>query len=589
MGWDAWTTIGLTVLGLVAMARNLAAPDTVMIGQMVVLMALGILTPQQAVAGFSNEGMLSVAVLFVVAAAVQETGALDVLARRVLGRPRSMAGALLRMIFPVASASAFLNNTPIVAMLLPVVVDWARRMRMAPSKLLIPLSFATILGGTCSLIGTSTNLVVLGFAQGLAQPLKIGMFELAWVGLPVAFAGVLYMIVAQRWLLPDRGTTGTQVENPREYMVAMRVEPDSPVVGQSIERAGLRHLPGLYLVQLERDGEVLPAVGPDVRLHAGDELLFTGVVDSVADLRRIRGLTPANGIGDRLNVKRPDRILVEAVVGPVSPLVGQSVRASRFRTQHNAAIIAVRRDGARVPAKVGDIVLEAGDTLLLDTHPSFIERYRNDRAFALVSGVDNSAPPRHEKAGLAAVIVLAMVIVNAAELLPLLSSVLLAAVALVGTRCIKASDARRSIEMGTLLAIVGSLAVGKALEATGAAEQLGAVLVALGAPFGAMGTITAVYVATTLLTNFVSNNAAVALMFPIAIAAAAEAALPLKSMAFILMLAGSAAFSTPIGYQTNLMVYGPGRYRFADFLLFGLPMQVVVGVVTLAVAWAVWF
>ncbi len=580
MSWEAWTTIGLAVLGLVAMARNYAAPDAVMLGQTVVLMTLGILTPKEAMAGFSNEGMLSVAVLFVVAAAVQETGALDALARRVLGRPRSVAAAQLRMMLPVSFGSAFLNNTPIVAMLLPVVVDWGRRMHVAPSKLLMPLSFATILGGTCTLIGTSTNLVVAGFAQTYRSPIDIDMFGIAWVGLPVAVAGMLYMLVAQRWLLPDRGTGELSVENAREYMVAMRVESDSPVVGRSIEQAGLRNLPGLFLVQVERDGQVLPAVGPDLQLSAGDELLFTGVVDSVADLRRIRGLSPANHVDDRLTAQRPDRILVEAVVSPASMLVGLSVRESRFRTHFNAAIVAVRRDGERVTAKVGDIVLEA--------HPGFVRRYRNDRSFALVSGVENSTPPRHEKAALSALIVGVMVTVNALEWLPLLSSVLLAAAALVLTRCIGMNAARRSLEMGTILAIVGSLAVGKALETSGAALHLGEILVSLGAPFGGIGVLGAVYLATALLTNFISNNAAAALMFPIAMSAAESTGLSLTGTAYVLMLAASAAFATPIGYQTNLMVYGPGKYQFGDFVRFGLPMQLVVGAVTLLGTWLLW-
>ena len=589
MSWEAWTTIAVAVAGLLAMARNLAAPDLVMMGQLVLLLALGILTPKEAAAGFANEGMLTVAVLFVVAAAIQETGALDALARVVLGRPRSVPAAQLRMSIPVAFASAFLNNTPIVAMLLPVVVDWARSVRISPSKLLMPLSFATILGGTCTLLGTSTNLVIAGFAETYSAPIELSLFGLAVVGVPLLALGIAYLMAVQRWLLPDRGHGETVAENPREYMVAMRVEADSPVVGRSIEKAGLRHLPGLYLVQIERDGDVLPAVSPEVRVLAGDELLFTGVVDSVADLRRIRGLSPANGIGDRLKVQRPDRILVEAVVGPLSSLVGKSVRDARFRTRYNAAIIAVRRDGERVSAKVGDIVLEAGDTLLLEAHPSFVERYRNDRSFALVSGVDRSTPPRHEKAGLAAVIVLAMVLVNGLSYMPLLSSALLAASLLLATRCIGAGAARNAIELPTLLAIVGSLAVGRALETTGAAEVLGDVLVRLGSPFGAVGTVVGVYLATAFLTNFVSNNAAAALMFPIAMSAADHVGLSLTGMCYLLMLAASAAFATPIGYQTNLMVYGPGKYRFGDFLRVGVPMQLLLGAASIALCWAVYF
>lgn len=572
---------------VVAMARNVAGPDVVLIGGLTALMALGIVDVPDALRGFASPAVMTVAVLFVVAAAMRETGALDLLARRVLGRPRLVATAQVRLMIPVVGMSAFLNNTPIVAMMVPLVLDWSRRTGIAASKLLIPLSYAALLGGVCTLIGTSTNLVVAGMAATLETPILIGMFDIAPLGVPVAIAGLVYVVIASRFLLPDTRGTPRSVDNPREYTVAMRVASDSPIVGQTIEEAGLRHLPGLYLVEIEREGDVMAAVGPEVRIRAEDLLLFAGIVDSVVDLRRIRGLVPATDQVHKLEA-RPDRCLVEAVVASGSPLAGRNVRDTQFRTRYKAAIIAVHRQGERVRAKVGDIVLQAGDVLLLETHARFVDERRHDGDFALVSAVEGSAPPRHHKAGLATVILLAMVAVVVGGVLDLLIAALIAAALLIVTGCVDGENARRSIEVRVLVAIAAAFGVGAALSASGAADALGGGLVRAAMPLGPIGVVAAIYVATTVLTELITNNAAAALMFPIAISAAEQSRLPIEPVLLALMVAASASFSTPIGYQTNLMVYGPGGYRFADFLRFGVPLQIVVMAVTIAFV-AIWW
>lgn len=589
MDWQAWTTLGVTVAMILAMVRNLAGTDTVMLAGLTLLMSAGIVTPAQAFAGFGNVGMLTVGVLFAVAAGVRDTGALDYVGRRLLGTPGTRARAQLRMMWPVAAISAFLNNTPVVAMMVPLVEDWARRIQVPASQLLMPLSFAAIMGGTCTLIGTSTNLIVMGLALEHDPDIGLGMFEIALVGVPVVVVGMLYVALASGGLLPGRSGALQTLQNAREYTVPIRVEPSSPVVGKSVEQAGLRHLPGLFLVQIRRDGESMHAVGPHTRLHADDLLLFVGVVESVVDLRKIRGLVPANDQSELLLEPPPDRRLVEAVVAAQSPMVGMNVRDARFRTRYNAAIIAVHRDGERVPDKIGDIVLEAGDTLLLETHPSFNRIFRNDNNFALVSEVENSGAPRHDRAWIATLILVAMVASNTLGLLSLLNAALLAAGALVVTRCITSQDARRSIDLRVMLAIASAFGVGSALDKTGAAKAVADQLVVLAAPLGGLGTVGAIYVATSLLTSFVGNNASAVLMFPVALSAAQTAGLPLRGFLFVLMLSSSLNFATPISYATNLMVYGPGGYRFADFVRFGLPLQVVLGVVACTISWLIWF
>lgn len=588
MGWEAWITVVVTAVMVVAMARGIAAPDLVLLGGLVVLVTLGILPLDRAIAGFANEGMLTVGTLFVVAAGVRETGGLDALLRRVLGRPGSLASAQARLMLPVSAVSAFLNNTPIVAMMVPVVSDWARRSRLSLSHLLIPLSYASILGGTCTLVGTSTNLVVYGLLREHDPSVDVGFFDIAILGVPALLVGTAYVLFASRRLLPDHGDRTDLIDNPREYTVAMRVQDDSPIVGKSIEEAGLRHLPGLFLVEIERAGELLPAPGPTARLHAGDHLLFVGIIDSVVDLRRIRGLVPATNQVDKLTEPRPNRRLLEAVVGAASPLAGHSVREISFRTHYGAAIIAVHRNGARIGGKVGDIVLAEGDVLLLEAPPSFLQQYRNNRSFALVTEVEGSTPVRHEKAPIALGILFAMIALSATGLLPLLNAALLAAGALLVTGCLEGPAARRALELRVLLTIAAAFGVGAALESSGAADGLAETIVSAAAPFGPTALLAGIYVVTMLLTEVITNNAAAALMFPLVASTCASSGLPLIPAALVTMMAASASFSTPIGYQTNLMVYGPGGYRFVDFLRFGIPLQLLLATVTVGVASLLW-
>jgi di/tricarboxylate transporter len=369
--------------------------------------------------------------------------------------------------------------------------------------------------------------------------------------------------------------------------VLMRIEHDSPVVGQTIEQAGLRHLPGLFLVEIERNGEVMPAVGPGTRLHAHDRLLFAGIVDSVVDLRKIRGVVPATDQIDKLE-GRPERCLVEAVVAAQSPLVGRTVRETGFRTAYNAAIIAVHRHGERIRSKVGDITLHAGDVLLLETERWFLRKHRHDRNFALLSEVEGSEPPRHDRAWIASSVLLVMVAANTVGLLPLEVAALLAASAMLVTRCLTSEQGRRALDLRVLVAIAAAFGIGAALDASGAASVIGSGAVQIALPFGPVGVLAAVYFSTALMTELISNNAAAALMFPIAAATAQSAGMDLRPVLLVLMIAASASFSTPIGYQTNLMVYGPGGYRFADFLRFGLPLQVLIGVLTVVLAGRLW-
>ena len=587
MSWEAWFTLAVVALCFGLLVRNRAPPDIAMAGGLTLLLVSGVLTPAQALAGFANEGMITVGVLYVVVTGIRETGGIGWIVQRVLGQPRSLGHAQLKMMVPTALMSAFLNNTPVVAMFIPAVKDWAKYHRLSVSSLMIPLSYAAIIGGTCTLFGTSTNLVVNGLLLSETGGAGLGMFDIARVGVPTLLVVLLYVVLASQRLLPKRQPVISQFENAREYTVQMSVEASSPLVGKTITEAGLRQLPGLYLIEVERHGRVIPAVPPEEQLEGNDRLLFAGVVESIVDLHKIRGLRPATDQVLKIDTPRDERRLIEAVVSNTCPVVGKSIREGRFRDVYNAAIVGVARNGQRIKQKIGDIVLRPGDTLLLVTRPSFAEQQRNSRDFFLVSMVEDAEPMRHDKALVATLILLGMVLAAASGLLSMLQAAMLAAGLMIVTRCTRGRIARRAVDWQVLVVIGASFGVGTALQTTGAAQTIAAQLIALtgDTPVYALASV---YVITAVFSAVITNNVAAVVMFPIALAAADTLQVNLMPFAITIMMAASASFATPIGYQTNLMVYGAGGYRFADYLRFGGPLTLLVGAITIALAPLVW-
>jgi di/tricarboxylate transporter len=407
----------------------------------------------------------------------------------------------------------------------------------------------------------------------------MGMFTISAVGVPAAVAGLAYLWLLAPRLLPNRRPFLDDLADPRQYTVEMLVQAGGPVEGLSIEDAGLRRLPAMYLASIEREGEAMVAVGPRQILRGGDRLVFVGIVDSVVDLKRIRGLLPATNQVYKLNGDHHDRCLVEAVVSEANPLLGRSIRQGRFRNQYDAAVIAVHRNGERVVSRIGDIVLRTGDTLLLETHPRFLDEQRHRRDFLLVSPVAGSQPARHERAWPAVVILVGMVLAASIEAytgLGLFLVALLAAGLMVLARCVSADQARRSVDAGVLVAIAAALAIGRAIESTGLAGGIADVVIAAFHPFGPWGVLAGVYLITLTFTELVTNNAAAALAFPVAQAAAAALGVNLMPFAIVIAVAASAGFATPLGYQTHLMVYGPGGYHFGDFVRIGLPLDILI-------------
>jgi di/tricarboxylate transporter len=605
-------TLAVVILVFVGMVKEWGSPDVLLLSGTLACTAAGILTPDQAFRGFSNEGMLTVGALFVVAAAMRETGALEVVGARMMGRARTAEAATLRLGLSVGTMSAFLNNTPIVAMMLPIVTDWCRKHQVSPSRLLIPLSFFTILGGMCTLIGTSTNLVVRGLMiqaaasqtdARLEQALRAPtLFEVSVLGVPLAIAGGLYLLVIGKRLLPDRKGLIEQLgETSREYLVDMLVQPGCRLIGKSVEEAGLRRLEGLFLIEIQRGERVISPVSPDELIRAGDRLTFTGVVTSIVELERIPGLVPAadDSYETRDEVRRGRR-LAEAVISPRSPLIGKTIRDADFRALYNAAIVAVHRGGTRLRGRIGDIVLHAGDTLLLQCGAHFARAHRNNGDFILVSSVEESRPIRRDRGPLALglLIVLVLLMMFSGETVRLgaaafrvpeiVVTAFVVALLLIGTRCIATSDALGSVDWQTLIGIAASFGLGKALETSGAADLIANLVVRGTGGLGPVAVLAAIYLVTMVLTEMVSNNAAAALMLPLGIAAAANMGVNPRPFAFAVMFGATLAFATPIGYQTNLMVYGPGAYRFTDFTRVGLPLNILLWILAVILIPIVW-
>ncbi len=590
MGLAAWITIAAIVLVVVALLSNRVSPDLAMMGGLIFLLVTGVAPPREAISGFAERAVIMIAAIYIVAAGLTETGATELLVRRLLGQPRSYLTAQVRLMVPVAIISAFLNTTAVVAMYIPLVSGWARRLRMAPSRLFIPLSFSAILGGTCTLIGTSSNITLAGLYQswlegnpGVAARFSLtapAFWYVAVVGVPSTIAGIGYLLLASRRLIPERAPIEESVGRGREYRVEVLVQESSPVVGHTIAEAGLRHLPGLFLAQIQRGEDLLPAVSPEERVLAGDILVFIGAVDSVRDLRRIRGLVPAT---TALPIRKAGRqgTLAEAVVSPLSPLIGQTVRESRFRTLYNAVILGVHRAGRWVPGKIGDIRLHPGDTLLLETHAGFADAYRNRADFYMVSEVPESREPRHERAWMALGILGLLVGLLAFSSLDRMVAALGCAALMVLSRCVPWTVARKNIQWQVLIVIAAAIGIGRTMEHTGVAAAAATGIIDLFASFGPHGLLVAVYLATSLLAQLVSNNGAAVLMFPVAMSVAQSADVSPLPFVICLMSAAACSFITPIAYQTNLMVYGPGGYRFTDYTRVGLPLTLIVcGIVT---------
>jgi len=625
-----WIAVGVTVAVFIGLQlRRGASADVLFLSGLVVVTVCGVITPAEALAGFANPAVIAIGGLLAISAGLRSTGVLDWIGQKLLGTAHTEKAALWRLAVALLASSAFILNTALVAMMTPVVIDWCRRRHISPSRLLLPVSYFAILGGVCTLIGTSTTLVINGLldaeqrhqsaivhqlqeerpegweaklaAREDFQPhvQRMQLFDIAAVGLPCAAVGGIVLFALGPKLLPNRTDLIEQLdEQRREYLVEMLVLPECRLIGQTVEDAGLRHLPGLYLIEIDRQGNIITPVTPTDVIHADDRLIFTGVVSTIVDLEKIPGLVPAADTTYEFHPdKRQSRHLTEVVLSRTSPLVGRTVKDANFRQLYGAAVVAVHRNGVRLTNKIGNIVLEPGDTLLLQTRTEFVPRYRNNRDFYLVSGVEGDSPRRHDRAPLAGLLMLLLIgWLSAAsffdEVGPLAAlasppvAVLAVAAIMIATRCLPASEARGAIDLQVLLTIAAALGLGLAMDRSGAAKLIAEKLVwaAQGNPYLLLIVI---YLVAMLFTEMITNVAVATMLFPIAVAVAWEGGYSPRPFVMAIALAASLSFITPIGYQTNLMVMGPGGYRPSDYLKVGIPVAAVVAAVAIVlIPWA---
>ncbi len=580
---DGWITLVVLAGAFGLLVWDRLAPSAVILTATVTLLLTDVLTPEQALSGFSNPAPITVAALYVLARAAQKTGLLTSLAARLLGEGRRLVD-LARLLVPTAAASALLNNTPLVAMLVPDIVATTRRRGLAASRFLLPLSFASILGGTMTVLGTSTNLVMSGLLQD-ATGIPLGLFEVTPIGGPVAVVGLVLLVAVSWRLLPDRTTAEQQVEDEvREFVVSKEVVPGGDLDGRRLGDTDLVEREHLYVVQLTRSGQEIAPVDPSTVLEGGDRLVFVGQVDQVADLFRRGGLRSA--ARDQLDaIATPGHGLHVAVVGRTSPLAGHTLAEVDFVARYQAAVLAIHRDGARLTDEPRDVRLRAGDTLMLLADASFPRVWGERRDFLLVAPTGGDPPHATARAPLVAVITLVMVLVAAVGWLSILESSLVAAGLLVATRTLSPDEVRDAIDFDVIILIAASFGLGAALEVTGLAVIIADGLIGTFDGLGTVGIVFGLLLAVSLLTELVTNNAAVVVVFPIATSVAVATGLDVRTVAVAVAVAASASFLTPIGYQTNTIVYGPGGYRFTDYLRLGIPLNLtVVSTITALVA-----
>ena len=582
MIWEAWLTLAVVTLAVLVLTRDLISPAVAFTAAVVVLMVAGVVTPEQAFQGFSNPAPITVAALYVLARAVEKSGALQPIVRATLGTGQSVRGALARMTVPVAAASAFLNNTPIIAMLSPQIGEWADRRGDSASRYLMPLSFAAILGGMTTLIGTSTNIVVSGLleAEGF-EPFT--MFELTRIALPIALVGLVITILASPNLLPDRLPPRQETSTGgRSFSVRMIIEPGGPLDGLRMDEAWSALPKGTTMVYFERDGEGAGQPHPDTVLKGGDYLTLLGDTDVVLKLHDVSGLASSQQPHLPFEFRSARHAYFEAVIAPESRLVGQSLVDIRFLARYQATVVAIHRAGEPVHGHLARAPLKPGDTLMVIADQGFGDRWRGRNDFLLVWRLGGPAPPLSPKAGIVLAVAAAIVLGAGFQLLPILHLSLLGALALVVLGILSPNEAKDAIDFDVIVVIGAAFGLAAAVESSLLGQSAADLVASVFGRFGAQGAMAGIILSTIALSSLITNNAAAALVLPIALTTAAGFGVEPRAAAVAVALSASASFMTPIAYQTNLMVYGPGGYHFGDYARLGTPLTLVVLVVLLS-------
>ena len=568
----AWITIVTVLTMFTVLLLTKIRADLVFLGAIAILFVTGVLNAKEAFSGFSSTSVVIIGVLFVVVAGLTHTGVLQWIVKHLLGQPETYSKAVIRLMLPVAGLSSFLSNTTVVALFVGIVKMWSKKLGISPSKLLIPLSYASGMGGVCTLIGTPPNLIISGlYAENTGVAMNVltttipGLFCLA--------IGVL-SIIAMRKLLPDRKAPESAFESTSDYTVELLVPSDNPHIGETLIEAGLNDVRGGNLIEVVHYDEFLsPADGEEI-VMGGDRLIYSGQIDEILDLKESHGLVSADHHVFTLSEIDKSRQLRTAYVTFGSSLIGKMIGSTSFEKDNGVVLVAVARSGNRIDQSPREVVLQAGDTLLLDCPPK-LKIDESSLTTKLHFFDSDQVPNIGKKTLISTTIMMAMVVLSALDIIPLLQCAFLAAIAMLLFRCCNVDQAMKAINWEILMVFAGSVVLGVAIQKTGIAERLafGILDVCGDNPIVVM---TAICFVGTFITEFISNTAAGAMFFPIMYQAAEKLGYEPFPFLVALMISVSSSFATPIGSPTHMLVYGPGGYRFSDFMRIGLLMNLII-------------
>lgn len=582
----------MIIIMLMLLLFEVIRADFVVFLFLVIFLMTNMISTEDALSGFSNEGLMTILLLFIVASAIEKHGVIEGVIYKLLGDNTSPRMALLKLLPPVGVSSGFLNNTPIVLALTPVIKDWALKRGFSPSKFLIPISYITIIGGTLTLIGTSTNLIIHGL---LISDGKEGysFFQLAPVGIFILIAGLIYLVTIGYKLLPTHlGATEKIESETKEFLAEAEIGEDFEYSNHSVLDVTKHALKGIYIIEIIRNKRPLPEVNAYTYVQAGDRIIFSATLESIGDIKDVKGLTLRTGSELTLDdLQTDDTVLIEAVVSHRSILVGKTLKSSQFKTRYQAGVIAIHRNNKRINSKVGDIVLKPGDTLLLLAHESFLDVNRYSDDFYIVT---NLTPPdkfiRNKRQGLGVLLLLGVMISFVVlGILSMLKAMLVMVVILSLLKLITPRDVVTSVQFDVILLIGSAFGVGKAITNSGLASFVAEHIVDFAKPLGLIALLTALYIITNIFTELITNSAAAVIMYPIAIEVAEMMNVHYLGMVIAVTIAASSSFITPIGYQTNLIVYGPGGYKFTDYIKVGVPLSIITMIISVITIYFLWF
>ena len=578
---QALISLAVLVLAVVLFITGAIAPELTGLLSVGLLMTTGVLGPQEALAGFGSPALITLLGLFPVSAALFKSGALDRLRALIASeRIRTSRRLIALMAFVIAPVSGVVPNTPVVASLLPVVENWCHRRGLSPSRVLLPLSFSTVLGGTLTLLGSSVNLLVSDISQQLGYG-SLELFSFTVISLPVWLTGAVYLVLAPRVLLPDRGCEGDDLAvNPERssYCTEVTIPGDSELVGSSLHNSRLQRRFDVDVLELQRSGERLLPPLADRRLQAGDHLLLRVTRSDLLRLQQdhtIQLTTQKQAAEDSLDGAGSGQKTVEVLLPAGSTLAGASLRELRFRQRHNATVLALRRGQETVQERLGQVVLREGDVLLLQAPLDSIRGLQASNDLLVLDRLEDDLPTVRRKP-VAVSIAVGMLLLPTLTPVPLVASVLLATVAVVASGCLRPGELQRAIRLDVILLLGSLTSFSVALQKTGLADALATGLEQWLVGWPSYGSLMVLFIGTTLLTQVMSNAASVALLAPVAVQLAPSLALPPTAMLITVLFGASQSFLTPVGYQTNLMVFGPGRYRFLDVTRYGSGLTLIM-------------